>query len=133
MLRASPALARALDRPFRGRWIFDVELLARLGHGGDGVAAIGGDAMVEVPLRYWRDVGGSRLRLGAMLWSGLQLLQLFVRLRAVTGLMEEHAARHLGVHQRALDGPREDQEELLPIASGAAPGTWPSGPAARCT
>jgi glycosyltransferase involved in cell wall biosynthesis len=85
VLRASPALDRALARPFRGRWIFDVELLARLGHGGEGVAPVDAAAMVEVPLRRWRDVGGSHLRPAAMLRAGLELLRLLVRLRAGRG------------------------------------------------
>jgi len=85
VLRASPALDLALARPFRGRWIFDVELLARLGHGGAGVAPVPADAMVEVPLRRWRDVGGSHLRPGSMLWAGLELVRLLVRLRTGRG------------------------------------------------
>jgi glycosyltransferase involved in cell wall biosynthesis len=81
LFRATPALAAALEAPFRTRWIFDVELLARLRAGGPGVAPLGDDAFEEVPLLAWRDVGGSKLRPGAMLAAGMQLVALGVRLR----------------------------------------------------
>jgi dolichyl-phosphate beta-glucosyltransferase len=62
LFQASPALAAALDRPFRSRWAFDVELLQRLqrawGHSGM-------DTIVEVPLVEWVDVGGSKVSLRA--------------------------------------------------------------------
>jgi len=61
VLRATPTLAAALAEPFRSRWIFDVELLARLLDGG--VAA---SALREVPLRRWRDVEGSHVSVTAM-------------------------------------------------------------------
>jgi len=54
------ALADVLfGEPFSTPWLFDVELLARLRNhlGKEGVL----DAVVEVPLRQWRDVGGSKL------------------------------------------------------------------------
>jgi len=43
---------------FITKWLFDVELLARLQHHSLGAAA---NAAVEVPLSDWRDVRGSRL------------------------------------------------------------------------
>jgi dolichyl-phosphate beta-glucosyltransferase len=46
--------------PFMTRWMFDLELLARLQRRGSGA---GHDAAVEVPLTQWEDVRGSRLGL----------------------------------------------------------------------
>jgi dolichyl-phosphate beta-glucosyltransferase len=54
--RVTPALRRALVRPFTSRWVFDVELLDRLLHEG-----VPSSAIVEVPLLEWRDVSGSKL------------------------------------------------------------------------
>ncbi len=78
LFQATPVLARALERPFRSRWIFDVELLARLRHG-NAAGAIGPEAMRELPLQAWRDVRGSKLRGLAMLRAGLELLALMGR------------------------------------------------------
>lgn len=80
LFRASPALARALASPFRTRWIFDVELLSRLTDGAED-GAVREEQLLEVPLRVWHDVGGSKLRPRAMLRAGLQLLALLVRSR----------------------------------------------------
>ncbi len=81
VFRASPALAAALARPFRSRWIFDVELLERLLAGADGVAPLRPADFREVPLRAWRDVGGSKLRPRAMLRAGLEIVGLYLRSR----------------------------------------------------
>ncbi|WP_242345278.1 glycosyltransferase [Anaeromyxobacter terrae] len=85
LFRATPALAAALAAPFRTRWIFDVELLGRLRGGAPGIPPLGEDAFEEVPLRAWRDVGGSKLGPGAMLAAGVQLLALAARLRLRSG------------------------------------------------
>ncbi|MFK7988580.1 MAG: glycosyltransferase [Sandaracinaceae bacterium] len=76
LFRRTPALERALDRPFRSRWSFDVELLGRLLAGGLQV-----EEVVEVPLNTWVDVPGSKLSLGGAIKAGVELLALGVRVR----------------------------------------------------
>jgi dolichyl-phosphate beta-glucosyltransferase len=44
-------LDEAFGRPFLSRWIFDVEIIARLRH----------RRLIEYPVRRWVDVGGSKL------------------------------------------------------------------------
>jgi len=66
LFRRSDALAAALRDPFLSRWSFDVELLGRLLVGDASTAAIFERQVLEVPLRSWRDVPGSKLRLPAM-------------------------------------------------------------------
>jgi len=73
---ATPALAAALARPFSSRWAFDVELLGRLLDAGVPAAAF-----TEVPLARWVDVGGSKLRAGAMAKAGLDLVEVAWRRR----------------------------------------------------
>jgi glycosyltransferase involved in cell wall biosynthesis len=63
LFRASPALRAALEDPFRSRWAFDVELLSRLTLGDGSVPPVPAEAMLEVPLGQWSDVGGSKLGL----------------------------------------------------------------------
>src|SRR5262249_28035111 len=60
LFRASPELAAVFDRPFDTRWLFDVEVLARLialrRASSRGPV---GDIVYEHPLHEWRDVAGS--------------------------------------------------------------------------
>ena len=58
VFRASTALADAVASPFSSRWAFDVELIGRLLTAADPVPF---DAFLEMPLRAWHDVGGSKL------------------------------------------------------------------------
>jgi dolichyl-phosphate beta-glucosyltransferase len=74
VFRDTPALRAALGTPFPDRWAFDVELLARLLHPGRGVPAVRPDAIVEVPLRAWRDVAGSKVRPAASVRAAIALL-----------------------------------------------------------
>ena len=68
-------VARVFSQPFLTRWIFDVEILARLAVQSGGPAALLA-TVVEVPLLRWHDVAGSKLRLGAALGAGLDLLRI---------------------------------------------------------
>lgn len=65
VLRAGPAATAALATPFLSRWLFDVELLARLRDAGA--------AMREVPLPVWEDPGGSTVRGRDFLRAPLEL------------------------------------------------------------
>lgn len=56
LLRASPRMQAVFEQPFQSRWIFDVEILARL------TAVFGKDMAYEQPLDSWQDVAGSKLR-----------------------------------------------------------------------
>jgi hypothetical protein len=68
-----------LSTGFPDRWSFDVELLARL------LYPTGHDErpleIIEVPLRQWRDVGGSKLRLADAARSFLALFGVRRRVR----------------------------------------------------
>jgi dolichyl-phosphate beta-glucosyltransferase len=81
--RDSPAMRYALSTPFASRWAFDVELIGRLlvGDPSNGVEPLGREDFIEVPLRVWRDVAGSKLSAGNMLKTGLELAAIGVRLR----------------------------------------------------
>lgn len=62
LFRVDESLGALFREPFRTRWVFDVEVLARM------IAARGGDrartaaVMYEMPLQEWRDVHGSKVR-----------------------------------------------------------------------
>jgi len=78
LFRASPELADLLREPFITRWVFDVELIARLvvarGRAGGRRAEA---AIYELPLRSWRDVAGSKLRPRDFWRSGLDLGRIY--------------------------------------------------------
>lgn len=74
--RVTPALTAAVAEPFRSRWAFDVELLGRLRYGGTPT-----EALEELPLREWCDVGGSKLSPAAALGAGIDVVRLGWRWR----------------------------------------------------
>jgi glycosyltransferase involved in cell wall biosynthesis len=77
--RAGEVLDRALSRPFGSRWVFDVELLARLmGRLGD-EPHWEDERFLEVPVQAWRDVSGSKLRLPSMAGSLAELGRLWIK------------------------------------------------------
>ena len=61
LFRATPETAAVFATPFRARWIFDVEILARMIRYRAGAATLAG-AVIEHPLVEWRHVRGSKLR-----------------------------------------------------------------------
>jgi dolichyl-phosphate beta-glucosyltransferase len=72
----TPALTKALQEPFCSRWIFDVELIARLlsiyaaqGKAPDGL-------FYEFPLHDWKDVAGSKIRPADFLRATRELLMI---------------------------------------------------------
>jgi dolichyl-phosphate beta-glucosyltransferase len=63
LFRAAPLLEECFREPFQTRWIFDVELIARmLCRQKQGEAAALQDLIHELPLRQWYDVAGSKVR-----------------------------------------------------------------------
>lgn len=73
LFRDTPALRLALDRPFLSRWIFDVELIARLAaQAGPEV----GNRIREVPLEHWEERGSSRVSPAAFLRAPIELWRL---------------------------------------------------------
>lgn len=73
VFRVTDELRAALARRFVSRWAFDVELLGRL------LRSPGYEARsVELPLRVWREPGGSKVTP----WAGLRAAADLVRIRA---------------------------------------------------
>jgi glycosyltransferase involved in cell wall biosynthesis len=81
LFRRTEALVAALAQPFTSRWVFDVELLARLIRPRPGITAIAVERIREEPLLAWSDIPGSKLRPTAALRSGLELIRLGLKLR----------------------------------------------------
>ena len=63
------------NEPFITKWLFDVELLARLrNHLGDKKIL---DVCYEVPLKSWGEVGGSKLRFSHLLKVPFDLIKIY--------------------------------------------------------
>lgn len=82
VFRNTPAVRSVFAQPFTTRWIFDVEILARLNAlVREGLLPPLGTSAAEYPLQHWRDVSGSKLSRSAALRAGLELAQLTIRYR----------------------------------------------------
>ncbi len=75
VFRASDALRNIVARAFVSRWIFDVEMIARLM-----ALPVGGHdprrGIYELPLKRWVDVGGSKVRARDFFRASLDLLRI---------------------------------------------------------
>ena len=74
LLRVNPRTSVILAAPFHSRWIFDVELIARLLVSGTPATAI-----YELPLLEWRDVGESRVLASDYLRAAFEILSIWRR------------------------------------------------------
>ena len=83
IFRNNPYLRRVFSMPFSGKWIFDVEILARykilLSKKEDYALE---DIAVEYPLESWTHVSGSKVTLFDFFLSSFELLKLFLYLHA---------------------------------------------------
>jgi glycosyltransferase involved in cell wall biosynthesis len=81
LFRASAAMRRAFAEPFLTRWLFDVELLARLIVQNDAAIA---ERIHEFPLSSWQDVAGSKVKatdFGQAAWQLLRIYRQYPELR----------------------------------------------------
>lgn len=79
LVRNHPVLHAAFSQPFSSRWIFDVELIARI------IAEVGADAarshIYELPLLRWVDVAGSKVKPIDFVRAFLELVAITTRYR----------------------------------------------------
>jgi glycosyltransferase involved in cell wall biosynthesis len=77
LFRVSPPINALFDRPFHSRWIFDVEIIARLIQSRRGTALPQPDQLIyEFPLTEWTDVPGSKLTSADFIRAAWELLQI---------------------------------------------------------
>src|SRR4051794_12967467 len=89
LFRVTPSFAEVISRPFRSRWIFDVEILARLlssrQHcGGNGDR----NFIYEYPLERWFDVQNSRLKSIDFAIAAIELLAICREYRFRSGVRQ---------------------------------------------
>ncbi|MEX0978289.1 MAG: glycosyltransferase [Pirellulales bacterium] len=78
LFRVTPRLVELFERPFLARWIFDVEIMARLkvARRAAGLAPLW-EAMYEFPLDAWRDVAGSTVKSGDFVKAALEMARIY--------------------------------------------------------
>jgi glycosyltransferase involved in cell wall biosynthesis len=78
LFRVSDGFVARLQEPFIGGWIFDVEMIAReiQARRGTSLPPVR-EIIVEHPLMTWRDVAGSKIRLGDWFVVGANLIRIY--------------------------------------------------------
>jgi dolichyl-phosphate beta-glucosyltransferase len=79
LIRAIPELHDILSRPFRSRWIFDVELIARLCLVVRSRGLSVSNSFYEYPLENWQDVRGSKLKLKDFIRSIFEMMGIWLQ------------------------------------------------------
>jgi glycosyltransferase involved in cell wall biosynthesis len=78
LFRATPLTKAAFGEPFCTRWIFDVEIFARLIRHSGSSAAIA-ERTYELPLDAWSEVPGSKLRSSDFVAAARELAGIYLR------------------------------------------------------
>jgi glycosyltransferase involved in cell wall biosynthesis len=80
LFRASPSISELFKQPFHSRWIFDVEIIARLIRDRRGKNIPQPDKIIyELPLMTWTDIPGSKLKYGDFVRATWELLGIYKR------------------------------------------------------
>lgn len=80
LLRVTPVLREALSQPFCTRWIFDVEILARMIVTRRRLKLLPlAEAIYEQPLDEWHDVAGSKLKSSDFAKAFFEMAQIYGR------------------------------------------------------
>jgi dolichyl-phosphate beta-glucosyltransferase len=78
LFRATPETAKLFQQPFRSRWVFDVEILARMLAA---TAAFGNQpaeqVIYECPLDRWHDIRGSQLKSRDFIRAAMDLASIY--------------------------------------------------------
>ncbi len=81
LFRVTPEIGRVFEAPLLARWVFDVELLARVLAAHPGGPEAAKRSIYEVPLGHWADVHGSKVKPGDFVKAAIDLAMIRVRYR----------------------------------------------------
>lgn len=78
VFRVSEAMRKVFEKDFITRWIFDVEILARIIRARRGTQAPQVESIVyEMPVERWEDVAGSKLKKGDFVKAVLEMASIY--------------------------------------------------------
>jgi glycosyltransferase involved in cell wall biosynthesis len=102
LFRASREIMSLFQTPFSSRWIFDVEIVARLVAARRGTGRPQVDELVyEFPLHEWRDVAGSKVKPRDFARAFFELAAITRRYGRLTGPSSEHRTSRVTGRLRA--------------------------------
>lgn len=84
LFRRTESARQAFGEGFLSRWIFDVEVLARLVAGWSKANVVASTKILEVPLRIWREIPGSKVGPQDALRAAVELQAIRKRYRALS-------------------------------------------------
>jgi dolichyl-phosphate beta-glucosyltransferase len=80
LFRVKPEITMLFDEPFISKWVFDVEIIARMvHHRRNSDAPQPQDVIYEQPLDAWHDIAGSKLKTKDFLVVGCDLWRIYFR------------------------------------------------------
>ncbi|MEZ4287862.1 MAG: glycosyltransferase [Polyangiales bacterium] len=85
LFRNTPALRASIAKTFSSRWIFDVELIARLLAEKQQISQPSDEMFCELPLLAWTDVKGSKLKSSDFLKASKELAAIAITYRGSLG------------------------------------------------
>ncbi len=113
LFRVTPQLAQTCARPFSARWIFDVEMFARLERARrDANLPSLDQAIYEFPLDDWRDVAGSTLTSGDFVKAIGELARIYwTYLRPGASGVPSIAGPDAAVSPALMSEPRRNEQQ----------------------
>ncbi len=81
IFKTTETLGKILSTPFKSKWIFDVEILARYVKEKHLSPAEAENLIYELPLRQWQDVKGSKVRFQDYFAAVKELIQIYLTYR----------------------------------------------------
>ncbi|HVJ86097.1 MAG TPA: glycosyltransferase [Caulifigura sp.] len=112
LFRSTPWVSAAFEEPFCTRWIFDVEVLARISRATEAGGPTLAECVYEFPLDDWREVAGSKLKATDFLKAPAELATIYWR---YLGPFREAVAPIIEMPRVVLQMPRSE-----PPATGDA-------------
>ena len=81
LFRNTAAIEKIFLVPFISRWIFDIEIIARLIRLMEESDKDIKNCLIEYPLEKWEDIKGTKLKPGDFLFSGIELVKIAFKYR----------------------------------------------------
>jgi hypothetical protein len=77
LFRSTPEFRGILHEPFSSRWVFDVEMIARLVRLHRNNPSVVRSMIYEFPLYEWRDIAGSKVEPKDFFRAGIEVLAIW--------------------------------------------------------